>query len=133
MDEAESEFSRMAGKLRRFSKRDRRLIRKLREDATKAETRLWELIRNRRILGLNFRRQHKIGRFVTDFFCIKCRLAVEMDGAIHLYRAQKDEARTRWLETLGIRVLRFSNRELFRDPGAVLGKIESVARERSGG
>ena len=61
-----------------------------------AERTAWCLLRNRRMLGLKFRRQHVIGRFVVDFYCAELRLVLEIDGPVHdsTMKAQYDAART---------------------------------------
>ena len=58
-------------------------VRELRASETPAESTLWELLRNRRLLGLKFRRQHQFGSFILDFYCAEKRVAVELDGLIH--------------------------------------------------
>ena len=120
------ELSRIAGRLRKLSDRDKSLISKLKRKETKAEGKLWDLVRNRQLSGLKFRRQHKIGKFIVDFFCAEKLLAVEVDGAIHAYRVKEDEARSRWLESLGIRVIRFSNEMVLEHPEVVLKEIEGI-------
>jgi len=63
------------------SKRD--LARRLRREATEAETRAWEALRDRRCLGLKFRRQQVVRGYIVDFYCAEHRLAIEIDGPIH--------------------------------------------------
>lgn len=60
-----------------------RLARRLRRDPTVGETRLWSWLRDRRLAGFKFRRQHPIGRYVVDFYCPQARLVVEIDGDGH--------------------------------------------------
>jgi lysyl-tRNA synthetase class 2 len=81
--------------------------RRLRRRQTETEHALWQHVRDRRLLGRKFRRQHRIGRFIADFVCLEAGLIVELDGSQHLDRAAYDAARTRWLETQGFRVIRF--------------------------
>ena len=71
----------------------------LRKSATETEERAWWLLRNRRLTGLKFRRQHPIGRYVVDFYCVKSRLAVELDGSVHAQpsHARKDAAKDAFL------------------------------------
>jgi very-short-patch-repair endonuclease len=94
---------------------------------------LWELLRGRRLAGAKFRRQHPIGPFVVDFFCADARLVVEADGAPHLRDRARDVARDHWLESLGLTVLRFFNRDVLEHTDEVLRRIRAqlVAR-RSG-
>ena len=89
---------------------------------TAAETVLWRELRNRRLGGLKFRRQHPFGPFVVDFCCPEARLVVEMDGEVHDAQAEQDEARTQILGSYGFRVFRFRNE-------AVLQQLDEVLRE----
>jgi very-short-patch-repair endonuclease len=74
------------------------------------ERKLWVLLRDRRLEGLKFRRQVRIGRYVADFACFRYRLVVEADGPFHDVAA--DAARDAWLAGQGFRVLRFSNQQI---------------------
>lgn len=67
----------------RVSKTKRDLARELRRSATDAERRAWEVLRDRRCLGLKFRRQQVIRGFIVDFYCAELRLAIELDGGVH--------------------------------------------------
>ena len=99
--------------------------RHLRQELTPAEAILWAALRGRRVAGLKFRRQHPYDRFVLDFFCVEHQLEVEVDGGIHTnpQRAAHDAERTKFLEERGMRVLRFSNREVERNLADVLHRI----------
>ncbi len=81
----------------------------LRRQQTEAERTLWQHIRDRRLLGYKFRRQHCIERFYVDFVCLQSRLVVELDGSQHLDQQAYDDARTHHLRQLGYRVLRLWN------------------------
>ena len=91
-----------------------------RHDPTAAEAGAWALLRNRRCLGLKFRRQHVVRGFIVDFYCAELRLAVEVDGAVHSgrARAEYDEARSRALAHAGVGVVRISNEQV-SDAGLV--------------
>jgi very-short-patch-repair endonuclease len=106
--------------------------RALRRDASEAEQRLWQRLRNRQIEGLKFRRQHEIGPFIADLVCDEAKLIVEADGGQHAEQAVADAHRTAWLEAQGYRVLRFWNHEILQDTDDVLERIRSVALERAG-
>lgn len=95
----------------------RRLLRKR---ATDAEHELWGRVRRHR-LGPKFRRQHTFGPYTLDFYCPDAHLAVELDGGQHYDGIQrlKDLARDEWLAKRGVRVLRFSDRDLLLEPDAV--------------
>jgi very-short-patch-repair endonuclease len=105
--------------------------RELRQSSTKAEKILWEYLRNRKLDGLKFRRQHPIDKFIADFYCHEKKLVVELDGAVHddKMNAQYDEARTYELKGSGIKVIRFRNSEVENDIVVVLKKIK-IATEK---
>lgn len=96
------------------------LRQKLRTPLTKAENALWMRVRNGQ-LGYRCRRQFGVGRYVLDFYVPKFKLAIEVDGSIHLLPEQiaKDAHRQSEIEAIGIRFLRFTNSE-------VLGNMEGV-------
>jgi len=100
----------------------------LRKHMTPAEKKLWQCLRADRLEGYHFRRQQIIGRYIVDFFCYQADLVVELDGAVHLEQVDYDEERTRWLESVGLKVLRFSNREVFGELETVLGVIWEACR-----
>lgn len=98
----------------------------LRQEMTPAERRLWQALRGNAV-GAHFRRQHAIGPYILDFYCAKARLAVEVDGDIHLLQRPADAERTRWLEVeKGMRVIRFSNEAVLHDLEAVLEHIREA-------
>lgn len=94
---------------KRQDKRDR--ARELRKHLTRAERDVWELVRNRRLLGLKFRRQHVLRGFVVDFYCAELKLVLEIDGGVHATpeRAAYDAVRSAILEGAGFRVVRLPN------------------------
>jgi very-short-patch-repair endonuclease len=73
--------------------------RRFRKEQTTAEELLWEVLRDRQLEGIKFRRQHPFSRFILDFYCSKARLVVELDGAVHDAQQERDEARTAALES----------------------------------
>ncbi|MDD4890980.1 MAG: DUF559 domain-containing protein [Phycisphaerae bacterium] len=95
--------------------------RQLRRDAPFPERLLWSRLRAGRCAGLVFRRQHPIGRYVADFFCLQSRLVVELDGKSHETTVAEDEVRQQFIESRGLRVLRFTDDEL-------LGNLDAVVR-----
>lgn len=100
--------------------------RRLRRESTPAERRLWEQLRDRRI-GLRFRRQHPVGRYVADFACIEARLLIEVDGGVHDV-FPGDQLRTEALEAMGWRVLRVLNEAVFYDLPGVLETIRAALK-----
>jgi very-short-patch-repair endonuclease len=107
--------------------------RKLRHEPTPEEALLWKKLRARQVKGKKFRRQYSIGRYVVDFFCVECDLAVELDGAPHFKLLVQDyEAqRTAYLQGLGIEILRFENRIVRGNIEAVLETIRDAVRRKS--
>jgi very-short-patch-repair endonuclease len=105
------------------SREMRMRARELRKQATPAEKILWEQLRDRRLLGLKFRRQHPLGTYIVDFYCPAYRLVVEIDGEIHRYQADQDQARTQEFEDYGFSVIRFWNHEVEQNLDAVLDTI----------
>ena len=101
----------------------------LRRNQTPTEKALWELLRNRQLAGMKFRRQHSVGPFVLDFYCAQFRLAVELDGQSHVDRQEYDLRRTAWLNAVGISVVRFQNEDVVMNVDKVLEEIEQVAGE----
>jgi len=100
--------------------------RDLRKNQTDAEEVLWQLLRNRRLLGYKFRRQHPMEEgMILDFYCHASKLAIEVDGGYHDAGTQKkrDAERTTLLETKGIRVIRFRNEEVLKETERVLRDI----------
>ena len=99
--------------------------RELRRDMTPQELKLWARLRSRRLYGIRFRRQHPIDRFVADLFCYEHHLAIEIDGDTHFRpeREAADRLRTERLGRLGVRVIRFTNREVDDNLEGVLYEI----------
>ena len=91
----------------------------LRKEQTPAEAKLWTYLRARRTGGINFRRQHAIGPYITDFCAPGMKLIIEVDGSQHLDQQEYDSERTAFLMAQGYTILRFSN-------GDVMNKIDGV-------
>ncbi len=101
----------------------------LRNSVTPAEDLLWNYLKGGQ-LGVKFRRQHPAALYVLDFYCYELKLGIELDGSIHALEEVKrnDAIREGHLKELGISILRFDNRELFKD---LLGVIEKIKTEIS--
>ncbi len=100
----------------------------LRQELTEAEKVLWELLRDSKINGLKFRRQHPLKNYIVDFFCYELNLVIELDGGYHNHPEQKekDEIRDLHLKALGYKVLRFENDTVFRDPKEIIKAIFEI-------
>jgi|SRR5690625_317263 len=98
----------------------------LRKKMTEAEEKLWQELKGNKFFGLKFRRQHPVQLFITDFYCHKFKLVIEVDGGYHLDPEQQasDKERTKVLEELGLKVIRFTNEEVLEDIQGVLKEIE---------
>ena len=94
----------------------------LRRKLTPAERKLWSRIRNDQ-LGVNFRRQHAIEKYIPDFVCIEKKLIIELDGSQHLEQQEYDAERTEFLKSKGYKVLRFWNNDVMNDIDSVLNVI----------
>ena len=101
--------------------------RKLRRQMTESEKILWQELRNRKLAGCKFRRQHPIGRYIADLYCHELRLVIELDGAHHFLPDQKqqDDERSFTMNLDEIHVLRFKNIEVASNLHNVLDKINA--------
>ena len=72
----------------------------LRKTPSPAESRLWSHLRNEQ-LGTTFRRQHAVGKYISDFCSPRAKLIIELDGSQHLEQEGYDTARTKYLESQG--------------------------------
>lgn len=96
-----------------------------RKNATPAEDKLWQELRNRKVHGFKFRRQHPVNGFIPDFVCLPKKLIIEIDGAYHNEAVQKkyDELRTKWLSATQYSILRFTNEEVLEQMEKVIETI----------
>ncbi|APY12575.1 ATP-dependent DNA helicase RecG [Seonamhaeicola sp. S2-3] len=115
-----------------------KLIKKLqienKKQPTQAEQALWECLKSKK-LGLKFRRQHIIDEFIVDFVCIEKNLIIEVDGDYHKNTEQKeaDELRTKILNEIGFKVIRFTNEQVLGDIDNVLNYIDNVLKSLPSG
>jgi len=109
--------------------------RELRQPQTPAEQKLWSRLRDRQLDGLKIRRQHPIDHFIIDFYCAEAKLCIEIDGDSHAEPDQiaYDAARTQWLTDEGYTIIRFTNREVFKQFEVVLQQIAVECHRRMNG
>jgi very-short-patch-repair endonuclease len=107
-----------------------RLAKEFRQNPTPAERELWSALRRNQLDGHHFRRQQVIAGFIVDFYCHGSRLAIEIDGNVHMGRLDYDSARDAALEQLDIRVARFSNEDVMERFNDVLDRIRSLCSPR---
>jgi very-short-patch-repair endonuclease len=100
---------------------------KLRKSLTPAEAAFWKLVKNSKLDGRKFRRQHSIGNYIFDFYCPSEKLAIELDGQGHFveHPGLNDRIKREYAESHGIRVIRFENKRVFEDTEWVLDVIRS--------
>ena len=93
---------------------------------TEAEKILWEALRNRKLIGAKFRRQHPISVFILDFYCHEYKLVVEIDGGVHedVEVKEYDKGREEELRELKLKVIRFKNEEVMENLKEVLEQIK---------
>ena len=95
----------------------------LRRNMTEAEKLLWKRLRKKQ-LGVRFKAQHPIERFIADFYCHSARLVVELDGETHKYQKEYDIGREGDMEKYDITVIRFKNHEVLEDIEKIVEKIQ---------
>jgi very-short-patch-repair endonuclease len=105
------------------------LARHLRKEQTPAEEALWERLRDRRFLGLKFKRRKPIGRFVLDFYCAEKGAGIELDGYSHVGKEAYDKERQCIIEGAEIRIIRFTNNEVLRSIDTVLCILRQFVSE----
>jgi len=110
----------------------------LRKNMTDAEKILWKRLKDKGIFKVKFRRQHPVDIFVLDFYCHELKLAIEVDGEIHLSTETReyDDGRTYELEKYGIKIIRFTNEQIFENldyvQNSILNIINNIAPLQGG-
>ncbi|MHB9141977.1 MAG: endonuclease domain-containing protein [Paludibacter sp.] len=104
------------------------LAKKLRDNQTEAEIFMWNYLSKIQIKGVRFKRQHPILYFISDFYCHKVKLVIEIDGGYHNIpeQYQYDKDRDSELEELGLKVIRFTNEQVIFEIEKTLKEIENV-------
>ena len=108
-----------------FNKKLKKHARELRKNMTDAERLLWSRIRRKQLKGYQFYRQKNIGNYIVDFYCPRGKLIIEIDGGQHYSKQgkKKDQIRDDYMARLGFTVLRFSDREVFKNIDEVLERV----------
>ena len=111
--------------IQRPTAEQREFAKQLRHELTDCEQLLWQHLRNRQLGGFKFRRQYPLSPYVLDFYCAELELAVELDGGQHFgdEALHRDAERSRYLDSRGVRVIRFNNREVLAQMPEVLAEI----------
>jgi very-short-patch-repair endonuclease len=103
----------------------------LRHEPTPAEAKLWAYLRGDKLMGVNFRRQHAIGKYIVDFCSPKEKLIIELDGSQHLDQEEYDNERTEYLAFRGYKVVRFWNSDVMNHVEGVVKSIHQALEEES--
>lgn len=110
-----------------YNKAESKKTRKyLRKNSTRAENILWQELRGKKLIDTKFKRQFAVDKYILDFYCPEIKLAIELDGEIHndRYVTANDKVRTTFLNSYGIKVIRFKNEEIFESVERVLEKLK---------
>ncbi len=107
-------------------KKYKTIRRKLRNNMTEAEVKLWCVLKSENFYKYKFRRQHGIGPYIVDFYCPQLRLVIELDGSQHLESNNiiYDQKRTKYFSSLNIKVIRFFNNDVLKNIQGVWMRIE---------
>ena|SRR3990172_12766875 len=99
--------------------------RSLRKSMTDCEQLLWSRLRRKQISGIQFYRQKPLGNYIVDFYALKAKLVIELDGSQHLAgdHVQKDMQRDMYLQEQGLQVLRFNNMQVLQELDGVMAMI----------
>ena len=103
------------------------LARQLRNNSTHSEIALWKRLKGKQMRGYDFHRQKPLDRFIADFFCHELMLCIELDGYSHQLEevAEKDKIKEDRLQSFGITVLRFTDKQVFTEIENVVRTIEA--------
>ncbi len=101
--------------------RDKR--RALRRNAPPAEILLWQRLRGRQLGGFKFRRQYGIGPYIADFCCVEAQIVIELDGSSHEEAEYYDRNRQNYFQSLGLRVVRFQNDQIYHAIDSILESL----------
>lgn len=102
--------------------------RELRNNLTETERILWNILKEYKLRGFKFRRQHPIANYIADFYCHKAKLIIEIDGGYHNNKEQIliDKERTAYFVEIGLREIRFSNQQILFEIESVLNEIDNI-------
>ena len=103
--------------------------RNLRNNPTYTEKVLWLLLRKKQIYGIRFLRQYSVNHFIIDFYAPSIKLAIEVDGSSHVGKEDYDKVRQKYIETFGIKVIRFTDEQVLGNTEKVVKEIERIVCE----
>ena len=116
-----------------YNKNLKLLASQLRNESTHSEIRLWKYLKGKQ-LRYRFIRQKPIGNFIIDFYCKELLLAIELDGYSHALKdvVEKDEIKEKYLQSIGIDLLRFQDAEIMEDIDNVISVIIDYIEKKTG-
>jgi very-short-patch-repair endonuclease len=115
----------------KYEKRLTALARDNRKAPTPAENLLWQkVLRGKQFRGYKFLRQKPIGPYITDFYCAELKLVIEIDGDSHAEKLSYDAQRTAFLESHGLHVLRYANRDILNNLAGVYEHLHSQLEKK---
>ena len=104
----------------KYNPKLKQIARMLRKNSTFAEVLLWNELKGKKLMGIDFHRQKPIGNFIVDFFSPDLMLVIEIDGITHAYKQDDDIKRQQFLESLSLTVLRFQDRDVRKNMNGVV-------------
>lgn len=102
----------------------------MRKKQTAGESAMWEVLRDKQLDGVKFRRQHSIEDFIADFVSLEHKLVVEIDGTIHDFQVEHDQLRTELLNSVGFEVVRFKNEDILGHKYKVMDDLRVILKRR---
>lgn len=104
----------------------------LRSNSTSAEAILWKMLKGKQIEGKRWRRQFSIGNYIIDFYCPEIKLAIELASNEHYTVIGKfnDERREEYLNSLGIKIIRFENKDIWCSTNLILETIRKYSSKK---
>ena len=101
------------------------------KNLNKPEAKLWyEVLRNKQMLDYRFLRQKPVLNYILDFYCHKLKLGIEVDGDTHAEQEKYDKKRTKELAELGIKIIRYCNKDIMMHLDGVYWDIEEKIKDR---
>ena len=107
----------------KYNPKLKRVARMLRKNSTLSEVLLWNELKGKKLMGIDFHRQKPIGNYIVDFFSPELRLVIEIDGITHAYKQEQDMKRQKILESIPLTVLRFQDSDVRKNLNAVVEVI----------
>ncbi len=108
-----------------YNKNLKQYSKDLRNSSTKSEILLWTRLRKKQICGIKFSRQKPLLNYIVDFYALKVKLVIEIDGFTHdEVKNDYDTRRQKDLENLGLKIMRFNDQEIYNNLDGIISTIE---------